>query len=314
MADRLSFGAYDAANVPLTGLTPAFVHYVDRTGTPRTPPAITELGGGQYGFSPTDADESVGTVFLIDLGATSTPRRVSGAIHTPTNPFLAWHLEDVAGALWTGAAPTVGLWDDFAGVPRTPPAVVALATYLFAVTPSTDDLAVDVAFRFDSAAGAQPPYLTGSVEAQPWAAPSPASSKNPALDVVNFLNTKAAGALTMAKGTNLFVGPERSFPRTPATCLFALNTGGPGPSPYLGGHRTALYRPTVQLLVRAGAGDLEGGEAIARAVQAWLQQHALTGYITLFVRDSAPVYLGEFDQRHRWAINVECLYRVDLAA
>jgi hypothetical protein len=44
-----------------------------------------------------------------------------------------------------------------------------------------------------------------------------------------------------------------------------------------------------------------------------LQQQVVVGYTSLYVRDSAPVYLGEFDQRHRWAINVECQYQSSLA-
>jgi hypothetical protein len=317
MADKLSFALFDGAGAPLTGVVCSFVKYVDRSGAARTPPAIVDIGGGEYGFAPSDDDEAVGTCFLIDCTAAADKRRVSGAIHTPAAPFVCWHLEDAAGALWTGAAPTVGVWRDFAGAPRTPPAVVSVGAlgYLFAVTPSTADLSVDVAFRFDSPANAFHEFFTGSLERQPWAAPSPGPVKNPASDIVSFLNGKVADATTLTEAVNLFVGPERSFPRTPALALFFLNTGGPGPMPYLQGRRTALCRPTVQVLVRIGAEELETGEKVARAVFAWLHQYVLTGYLSLYARDSAPVYLGETgDQLHRWAMNFECPYRAQLDA
>lgn len=321
MADRIPFALYSATTgTPLTGVPigPAdmrFLKYVDKLGNARTPPAITELGGGQYGFSPTDADEAAGVVFLLD-SVIAEPRRHSGAIHTPLAPFVAWHLEDDAGALWAGASPTIALWDDFAGNARTPPSVTApgATSYLFAVTPSTADLAIDVAFRIDSPAGAEPPYVTGSLEAQPWVAPSPGPLKDPAGDVAAFLNGKTAGATLLTLGTNLFIGEMRSGDRTPAPAVFCLGTGGPSPEPYLGGHRTALYRPMVQVLVRGPAGDNQAGELLAREVLAWLNLQVVAGYLSWFARDSAPAYLGaDRDQHGQWSMNIECQYRASLA-
>jgi hypothetical protein len=315
MADRISFGLQDVNGAPLTGATPSFVQYRTTTGGSPTPPAITELGGGQYGFTPSDSDESTRVAFLIDCGVGSVPRRYAGAIHTPNNPFLAWHLENVAGDLWVGANPSVGIWRDFSGVARTPPSVLAIGgtSYLFAVVPSTADLKVDVAFRLDSPAGAFPEYLTGSVESQPWIAPSPGPLKDAAADVAAFLNGKAASSLTMTEGTNLFIGQMRAIDRTPAPGVFVLGTGGPSPSAYIGGHRTALFTPTVQVMVRGPAGDDTEGAAIAGAIYAWLHQQVPVGYVSWDARDSAPVYLGDDGKQHGlWVINLECAYRSSL--
>lgn len=171
MADKISFNLYDGNNNPVTGVSigPAgirFLKYVDRTGSPRTTPTIVEIGGGSYGFTPSDADELVGVCYLIDCTAAVQPRRVSGAVHKNQSPFICWHLEDAAAVLWTGADPSIAVWNDFSGTARTKPNVVDVGGfgYLFAVTPSTDDLLIDVAYRFASPVGAEPPNIAGSLD------------------------------------------------------------------------------------------------------------------------------------------------------
>lgn len=316
MADRISFALYDAAGAPLTGAVPSFVQYRDLLGNARTPPAITELGGGQYGFSPSDADEAARVAFLVDGGASAQPQRYAGAIHTPRAPFLAWHLEDAAGALWAGASPAFGLFDDFSGNARTPPSILTpgATTYLFAAVPSTVDLELDVAFRVDSPAGAEPAYVTGSLEAQPWVAPSPGPLKDAAADVAAFLDAKAAGATTLTLGTNLFIGKMPNQDKAPShPCVAVLGTGGPSSEPYFGGRRQSLYRPTVQVMVRGPAGDDQAGSLVARAILAWLHQQVVSGYVTWSVRESGPTYLGaDRDQHGLWSLNLECVYRVAL--
>jgi Bacteriophage minor capsid protein len=317
MADRISFALYDAATgAPLTGATPAFVQYRDILGNARTPPAITELGAGQYGFSPTDADELARVAYLLDAGASAEPRRYSGAIHTPRAPFLVWHLETGAGALWSGGAPSFGLYDDFQGNARTPPSIITpgATTYLFAAVPSTADLELDVAFRVDSPTGAEPPFVTGSLEAQPWVAPSPGPLKDAAADIAAFLDGKAAGASTLTLATNLFAGKMPNQDKVPThPCVACLNTGGPESEHYVNAHRTGLYRPSVQVTVRGPAGDDEAGELVARETLAWVNMQVTAGYITWNVRESQPTFLGtDHDQHGLWSFNVECLYRVSL--
>lgn len=315
MADRIAFSLVDDSGAPKTDAVPVFADYRDRAGAARTPPPVTHLGGGVYGFTPADSDEEVGTVFLVDAGAGANPRRMSGNVTTKAAPFLAWHLEAASGALWAGAAPAFGSYTDFAGTPRSPPAVVTVAgAYLFAATPSAADLAVDVAFRIDSPVGAFPSYLGGSIELPAGYAPAPGTTRNPALDLVNFLDTKAAGSMTLAKATNLFAGPMRGQDSTPAPAVFCLNTGGPSGSELLGGHRASLQRPTVQVMLRGPAGDIEAGEAIGRALLEWLHLRDLSGYVGLYVREPQPAFLGEDgDQHGLWVLNVECLYKATLA-
>lgn len=135
--------------------------------------------------------------------------------------------------------------------------------------------------------------------------------QNPAADVAAFLDTQVAGASVLTLGTNLFVGSMRASSRTPSPCVWCLNTGGPAPEPYLGGDRSALFRPTVQVLMRGPAGDLETGETFARAVYAWLHQRVVSGYVSWYARDSQPVLLQPEDsaQHAVWVINLECQYR-----
>jgi hypothetical protein len=318
MADARSIIVVDASGAPLTSGSPSVQAFNRATGAARTAPTIAHVAAvpGTWRFTCTDADESVGTVVLVDFGAGNLPRFFAFACHLPDNSNQFWPIPVVGadGAPWSGAAPT------FSSYTGSTPALTAMpgaATALYCAAPSAGDITAGAVGRIDGPAGNSQPFWNVDTEplnaSSPWTAPSPGPVKNPALDVVSFLDTKAAGSLTLASGTNLFVGPERSFPRAPANAVFVLNTGGPSPESYLGGRRTARFRPTVQILVRFGAGDLELGEAVAREVFAWLHQYVMTGYLSLYVRDSAPVYLGEFDQRHRWSLNVECQYKASLA-
>lgn len=162
MASMVAWVVYDADGAPKTGASPTFVDYRDRSSNTRTQPTIIELGGGQYAFLPSDADEAIGVCYLVDNASGNSPRRVSGAVSTSALPFSAWHLEDDSEALWSGAAATVGSYVSYAGA-RAAPAVVAVRTYLFAVTPSAADLLVGVSLRADSPSGAWPLYLQESL-------------------------------------------------------------------------------------------------------------------------------------------------------
>lgn len=150
----------DPAQGPLTSPQVSYPQWLDyrdaNTGTSRGPgPTITHLGFGVWGFKPTAEDEATPTVGLIDFGPTAYPRRVAFAIHDDTHEFWAVHVETPAGALWSGAAPTVPLYDDADGNPRTPPAFVAMpgGTYLYTLTPTAADKAASVHGRIDGPAG-----------------------------------------------------------------------------------------------------------------------------------------------------------------
>lgn len=140
------------------------------------------------------------------------------------------------------------------------------------------------------------------------------SIKDAAADVAAFLDGEVAGSLTLDLGANLFIGQMRALERAAAPAVFVLGTGGPSPSHYIGGHRTSLFRPTVQVMVRGPAGDDTTGAAIAAAVYTLLHQQVPTGYVSWDARDSAPVYLGPDPRQHgQWVINLECAYRASLS-
>jgi hypothetical protein len=145
MAKPQFFQLYDLNDVPLTSASPSFVVFKDRAGTTRTSPGVpTHVGSGLYTFTPTDADENAGSVALIDGGASAYPRYTCAVIHRPdnSNQFWAFHVEDAAGALWTGAAPTLGAYRSPGGTAIVPtPAITAIAgAYLYVAIPSPTDM------------------------------------------------------------------------------------------------------------------------------------------------------------------------------
>lgn len=174
----------DGSLLPATGLPigPAdmrLVDYITRDLAQLTQPTIVELGGGQYGFVPTAADEARGVAWLVDNGADASPRRESGTVSTGPKDFAVWHLEDDEGELWAGATPTVESYVTINGA-GTSPGVVAVRPYLFAVSPTTADLSIGVSFRADSPTGASPPSVTETLRRSVRAAtPITVSSPGP---------------------------------------------------------------------------------------------------------------------------------------
>jgi hypothetical protein len=318
MADARSLTVRDSTGAPVTtGVTLAV--YVDTTGAARTPPTITHVGAGKWVFTPSDADETVGTVALVDCGAGNQPRRESFAIHLPTNAnqFWCFHFEDGAAALWSGAAPSSMQYIDPTGGARTPPSVVPVAgAYLYALTPTAGDVTAGIEGRLDAPAGAFPLYWGFSSvpvvadSGSPWEAPSPGPIRNAAFDIAQFLNGKTVGGQLLTLASNLFIGRMRDTDRAAAApCVFVLNTGGEPPTPYLDDSRRAAYSSSVQVMVRGGTDDFALGEAIARGVIEWCNQRVLAGYVSWYSRDSQPGYLGDDgDQHPMWAINLDAEY------
>lgn len=320
MATPVSWLVTDDQGSPVadTFPLPTVTAYASAAGA-RTPPTVVRrqpgANAGLFGFDPTDADAQAGTAYLVDNGA-GNPTRAHGAIYVPGYPVAVVALEDQAGALWTGGAPSFGTYVLQNGTTPTPPAFIAVAgAYLWLATLPAADVAGFVSYTIVAPAGASQLLWGGSPFQSPNnPPPTPGLLRNPALDLVNFLDGKGAGAATMTKAGNLFVGQMRSSDTTPNPGLWCLNTGGPPAVPYLGGHRQAYYRPTVQVMVRGPAGDQLAGEALARDAFAWVHLQALDGYVAVFARDSAPVYLGEDQGQHGlWVINVEMQYVAALA-
>jgi len=210
MADARSMLVQSASTgAPLTGLSGTALAW-SKAGVVRTPPAVVELGGGEYQVTPTDADELEGTVVLVDFGATAFPRYFAHEVYQPdrSNQFWAVVVTTPAGALWTGDPPTVGQyrWADGTDRLANAPARVAVppsSTCLFIWTPSAADLAADATIRVDGPAGSSQPYWDDHVRTvtQP---PIPA-------DLGDGLEAKVFTALTSAASVSALVG-TRVFP------------------------------------------------------------------------------------------------------
>lgn len=67
------FPLFDNTQTPWPGQTPTFSSYTDETGTPITPPVITEVAGGFYAFTPVFTANH-GIAYMIDGGASAVPR------------------------------------------------------------------------------------------------------------------------------------------------------------------------------------------------------------------------------------------------
>jgi hypothetical protein len=156
----VSFALYNTSGVPLTGQTPSFVAYKDATGANRTPPTLNELGGGLYGFTATNADEQIGTSFLVDCGLTSSTRYFAGSVGKP----IGYAVYDSTGAPLATATPTIVTYKDASGVNRTAPSVVNLGAGLYALTPTDADVIAATSFEINNGASAYPARSYGIVE------------------------------------------------------------------------------------------------------------------------------------------------------
>ncbi len=162
MATPIPFALFNDDGTPNTTAVPVFLVFSNKAGTARSQPAISRFSGGQYEFDPSDADETAGTVYLIDCGVGVSPRYVYGEIHTDDNTFLTLAVFTEDGALGTGA-PTVGVYidgDDNARPAPTPTMVGAFA-YLYTLTPTLEDVQIGTSYRIDGAASTIPQYLAG---------------------------------------------------------------------------------------------------------------------------------------------------------
>lgn len=153
---------YDSLGVPLTGLSPTLT-YVDRLGSPVTPPAVVPLTGGAYGIVIPSVDETTGVIVIFDGGVTAFPRRQ--VLTCSKDGLLAWMYLNPDGTPFSGpGSPTIPLFVDPTGTPRTPPVVSLLFSWLFTATASGADLAIGVSFRITAPGVALPAYYTGTLE------------------------------------------------------------------------------------------------------------------------------------------------------
>ncbi|MCP3163333.1 minor capsid protein [Myxococcus qinghaiensis] len=109
-----------------------------------------------------------------------------------------------------------------------------------------------------------------------------------------------------ASGANLFTAPMPEVDGSvPDRAVALVVTGGAGPLPYLGLGRKAYLSPGCQVRIRSAREDFEGGQSLALAVFAALNQTPDMSSATVRAEESAPVYMGtDGADRHRWGINL----------
>ncbi len=170
MADLISFQLYDnITGDGATTATPTFLHYKDRTGTPRTAPVIVHVSNGVFAFSPSVDDVSTGVSWVVDSGVGVYPNRYVGSIYAPDAPFLTAVYTNGSGAVTdiSGSPPTLAFYKSRAGVDLTPlpPLINAFGGYLWTMTPSALHAAEGVVFDLVSTT-ANPSHLAGDLLAE----------------------------------------------------------------------------------------------------------------------------------------------------
>lgn len=174
-----SFHLYDAAGAPLSGVSPTVLFRLGRDGISNgpAPTIINAPGTNSYGFTCTVDQELKGTVFLIDGGASASPRyhvRVCA-----TDGLVAFMLTGPTGALYLGTSAITWLsYVDAAGVSLigSAPAITQLAGasqwYLqIAIIPPAD-LDRGVSAIAQSPASAYPAFHSVTLASE-YAAPGP---------------------------------------------------------------------------------------------------------------------------------------------
>lgn len=168
MANARSVTVVDSSGALAPGLTPVVSAWT-KDGTALSV-AWSEKGNGEYQIEPTDADEAVGCLVVMEFGAGYLPVRRTWAVFKAdnTNQFWAVDVQDTDGTKWTGAAPTVAdyKWSDGTDKLSEAPATVAVppsSKWLFCWTPSAADITGDASIRVAGPAGSLQPFWTDDV-------------------------------------------------------------------------------------------------------------------------------------------------------
>lgn len=309
MADTRSLEVTDSLGAPVTSGVTAVAF--DCAGGSRAV-TLTHIGLGTWVFTPSDADETLGVVVLVDAGVgnfgPNGGRRTVFAVHLAdnSNQFWAVVVENPDGTLWAGATPTVTPYTDSTGAGRTAPTPGAVAgAYLWHVTPSAGDIAVGVEGRINGPAGSSIQFW--HLSSLPIVGPIAALSDNPARAVASYLaagsplalETPPGGsqALSFEAGGNLTAGPMRAAEGLVEEChVSCLNGGGPL-TPYMG-TGDSLHESSVTVRVRSRIDSYSQGEALARACLRRCHLAPLAGYVSCLARDAEPVYQGLDENGH----------------
>lgn len=172
MAKLVTFGVYDLALAPKNAGTLTFKYYGTRLGVARPPPTITMAAGtGCYQFLPSDADEAIGCVWVVETGW--YPGVVGGAIFIDSEPFFAHIFRLPDGSFYTGlSVPTFERWADLAGGDQlgTAPTILGVDDgtgdkVAFIFSPSPTDIANGRQWLLKAIAGQTPAYYRGDVQA-----------------------------------------------------------------------------------------------------------------------------------------------------
>lgn len=118
--------------------------------------------------------------------------------------------------------------------------------------------------------------------------------------VGTYLQTQGQGTL----GTNLFLG---RMPSSPDVCVGVFEYEGAIPSETFGNAATAIDRPRVQVLVRAGRDDYPTARNQARTIRGILgavTQTTLSGITVLRIRPTGSVNPLGPDENDRPMISV----------
>lgn len=137
---------------------------------PVAAPPLSEVGGGTYRLTVTDAMEAARTLVLIETG--HEPAFALLAIYKPdwSNQFFPVLLVDASASppvLWSGVAPTITAWTGSI----TPPLSVAQPG-VYAIVPTALDLEEVATGTVTAPAGASPPEWFLAVDVLPPAAPA----------------------------------------------------------------------------------------------------------------------------------------------
>ncbi|WP_368670345.1 minor capsid protein [Myxococcus sp. AM011] len=91
----------------------------------------------------------------------------------------------------------------------------------------------------------------------------------------------------------------------PDRAVALVVTGGSRPLPYLGIGRATYLSPGCQVRIRSAREDFQGGQSLALAVFAFLNQSQHLPGLSVRAEESAPVCLGtDGADRYRWALNL----------
>jgi uncharacterized protein YmfQ (DUF2313 family) len=165
MASPRALWAYDLDGAPLLGGAFTIAAFVNRAGGVRTPPVggVVELGDGQYAFQPLAADETVGTIAIVDCGVLAAQRYQVFAIFLAdsSNAFAAYVPLNPDGTLGAGA-PTVGSFRRLdVGTSRPPPTIVQAGGFeIYSASPTPTDISIGVGLSLTGPTGMYPGTLT----------------------------------------------------------------------------------------------------------------------------------------------------------